>query len=95
MITFSTATIKKGGDLKQTARLAAADLVLPQPVPLCLKFSSDGEKREFAMYGILGTIASFMSPYQLIKYLINYPIRNLIALLLNLITNQLRPTIDK
>jgi len=34
-------------------------------------------------------------PYQLIKYLINYPIRNLIALLLNLITNQLRLTIDK
>jgi len=36
-----------------------------------------------------------LSPYQLIKYLINYPIRNLIALLLNLITNQLRLTIDK
>jgi len=36
-----------------------------------------------------------LSPYQLIKYLINYPIRNLIALLVNLITNQLRLTIDK
>ena len=60
---LSTTTIKRGGDLKQTStstRLAAADLVLPQPVPLCLKFSSDGEKREFAVYGILGTIASFI-----------------------------------
>jgi len=36
-----------------------------------------------------------LSPYQLIKYLINYPVRNLIALLLNSITNQLRLTIDK
>jgi len=36
-----------------------------------------------------------LSPYQLIKYLINYSIRNLIALLLNLITNQLRLSIDK
>jgi len=36
-----------------------------------------------------------LSPYQLVKYLINYTIRNLIALLLNLITNQLRLTIDK
>jgi len=36
-----------------------------------------------------------LSPYQLINYLINYPIRNLIALLLNLITNQLRLTVDK
>ena len=36
-----------------------------------------------------------LSPYQLIKYLINYPIKNLIVLLLNLITNQLRFTIDK
>jgi hypothetical protein len=61
--TLSTTTIKRGGDLKQAStstRLAAADLVLPQPVPLCLKFSSDGEKREFAMYGVLGTIASFI-----------------------------------
>jgi len=36
-----------------------------------------------------------LSPYQLIKYLINYLIRNLIALLLNFITNQLRLTINK
>jgi hypothetical protein len=68
--------------------LAAAVLVLPQPVPLCLKFSSDGERESFAVYGIL-------SPYQLIKYLINYLIRNLIALLLNLVTNQLRLINDK
>jgi len=43
-----------------STRLAAADLVLPQPVPLCLKFCSDGEKREFGVYGVLGTIASFI-----------------------------------
>jgi len=61
MATLSIATVKRGDDLKQIARgLAAANLVLPQPVPLCLKFSSDGEKREFAMYGVLGTIASFI-----------------------------------
>ena len=36
-----------------------------------------------------------LSPYQLIKYLIIYPLRNLITLLLNLITNQLRFQIDK
>jgi len=52
MAALLTTTIKRGGDLKQTStstRLAAADSVLPQPqpVPLCLKFSSDGEKREF------------------------------------------------
>jgi len=35
------------------------------------------------------------SPYQLIKYLINCPIRNIIALLLNLITNKLRLSTDK
>jgi len=56
--------IKRGSDLKQTStstRLAAADLILPQLVHLCLKFSSDGEKREsFAMYGVLGTITSFI-----------------------------------
>jgi len=40
--------------------LAVADLVLPQPVPLCLKFSSDGEKRMFVVYGVLGIIASFI-----------------------------------
>jgi len=40
--------------------IAAADLVLPQLVPLCLKFSSDEEKREFAVYGVLGTIVSFI-----------------------------------
>ncbi|KEH41887.1 hypothetical protein MTR_1g056930 [Medicago truncatula] len=60
---LSTTTIKRGGDLKQTStstRLVAADLVLPQPVPICLKFSSDGEKREFSTYGVLGTIASFI-----------------------------------
>jgi len=96
--------------------LAAADLVLPQPVPLCLRFSSDGEKREFCRVRCIGDHSLFyigwslgfpiipsmghpdihsLSPYQLIKYLINCPIRNLIALLLNLITNQLRLTIDK
>jgi len=36
-----------------------------------------------------------LSPYQLIKYLINYPIKNLIVVLLNLITNQSKLTIDK
>jgi len=36
-----------------------------------------------------------LSPYELIKYLINYLIKNLIALLLNFITNQLSLTIDK
>jgi len=40
--------------------LAAADLILPQPVLLCLKFSLDGEERVFAVYGVLGTIASFI-----------------------------------
>jgi len=85
MAALLTTTIKRGGDLKQTStstRLGAADLVLPQPqpVPLCLKFSSDGEKREF-FCGVLGTITGFpiiplmnhpdihsLSPYQLIKY---------------------------
>ena len=43
MAALSTTTIKKRGDLEQ--RLAAADLVLPQQIPLCLKFSSDGEKQ--------------------------------------------------
>jgi len=60
---LSTTTIKRGGDLKQTSTstgLAAADLVLPQPVPLCLKFSSDGEKRKFVVYGVLKTITSFI-----------------------------------
>ncbi|AES96151.1 hypothetical protein MTR_5g033840 [Medicago truncatula] len=51
--------LNKGDDLKQTKGLAAADLVLPQPVLLCLKFSSDGEKRKFAVFGVLGTITSF------------------------------------
>ena len=37
-----------------------ADLVLPQLVPLCLKFSSDGEKKEFAVYDVLVTIDSFI-----------------------------------
>jgi hypothetical protein len=39
MTSLSTTAIKIEGDLKQTTtstRLAAADLVLPQPVPLCL-----------------------------------------------------------
>jgi len=71
------------------------------------KFFSDGDIGDHSLFYIrwpLGfPIISLMghpdihslSPYQLIKYLINYPIRNLIALLLNLISNQLRLTIDK
>jgi len=50
-------------------------LVIPQPVPLCLKFFSDGEKNRYLyasssfqmgrresmpVYGVLGTIASFI-----------------------------------
>jgi len=39
--------------------LAAADLVLPQPVPLCLRFSSDGEKREFCRVRCIGDHSLF------------------------------------
>jgi len=45
--------------MKQTTKLAAADLVLPQLVPLCPKFSSDGEN-SFVVYTVLGIIASFI-----------------------------------
>jgi len=44
----------RGGDLKQTTKLAAADLVLPQLIPLHLKFSSDGKKREFCHVRCIG-----------------------------------------
>jgi len=60
MAAFSTTTTirrERGGDLKQTSistRLAAANLVLPQPVPLCLKSSSDGEKIEFCRVRCIG-----------------------------------------
>jgi len=49
----------RGGDLKQTTKLAAADLVLPQLVPLRLKFSSDGEKREFCRVRCIGDHSLF------------------------------------
>jgi len=39
--------------------LAAADLVLLQPVPLCLKFASDGEKREFCRVRCIGDHSLF------------------------------------
>jgi len=59
--TLSTTTIKRGSDLNKLQQgSAAAYLILPQPVHLCLKFSSDGEKREFAVSGVFGTIASFI-----------------------------------
>jgi len=65
MTALSTTTIKRGRDLKQTSTwLVAADLVLLQPVLLCLKFSLDGEKREFCRYGVLGTIVSIISDGQ-------------------------------
>ena len=117
MATLSTTTInREKGDLEQTTKLSAANLVLPQRVPLCLKFSSDEEKRKFCRVHCIGDHSLLyigwplgfpiimlmghpnihsLSPYQLIKYLTNYLTRKLIALLINLITNQLRLTIDK
>jgi len=47
---------QRSGDLKHTTTIEAADLVLPQPVPLCLKFFLNGEKREFSVYGVLGPL---------------------------------------
>lgn len=40
-------------------KLVATDSVLPQSVPLGLKFSSDEENREYIMYDVLGTIESY------------------------------------
>jgi len=44
--------------MKQTTKLAAADLVLPHLVPLCLKFSY-GEKIEFCGIRCIETKLSF------------------------------------
>lgn len=45
-------------NLKHIKKLTAADLVLSQPVLLCLKFSSVALKKEFVVNGVLRIITS-------------------------------------